>query len=226
MAKAEAAPVQVSAEEILKKRRKPQPYEVMPTDVEGIVLSVEAGKRLDILKKTIARLAIVGTEFAARKAEIKELAEQQKEPEREIKTIAQTHEGLRGVQSEPDNFKLNVFPKHSIAWNTELLKESLGMAYEAVVHEDLSVSMSIPLGYKTKKGPLSSELLQAALARGLVGLGLPEAELSTIIDLQVVPRVDEAKLADLLADGRVSLLEGAGVPTETWAITVDPLKKT
>jgi len=59
----------------------------------------------------------------------------------------------------------------------------------------------------------------------LVGLGLPEEELSMIVDPQVVPRVDEAKLADLLADNRVSLLEGAGEVTETWAITVDPLRK-
>lgn len=225
MAIPESAPAQVTVEEILRKRRRRKKYDVMPTDIKGIALNVEAGKKLDILRKTIGELAIVGAEFAARKAQITELAEQQKEPEQEIKNLAQTHEGLRGVQSEPDNFKLNVFPKHSIAWNTELLRESLGIAYESVVREDLSVSISIPHGYKTKKGPLSSELLQAALIKGLVGLGLPEAELSVIVDPQVVPRVDETKLADLLAEGRVSLLEGAGVPTETWAITVEPLKK-
>lgn len=197
----------------------------MPTDIEGVALSVEKEKKLDILQKTIGRLAIVGADFAARKAQLKELAKLQEEPEQEIKSIAQTHEGLRGIQSEPDNFKLNVFPKHSITWNTELLKESLGLAYSSVVSEDLAVGISIPLGYKTKKGPLSSELLQTALIKGLVGLGLPEAELSMIVDPQVVPRVDEAKLADLLADGRISLLEGAGEATETWAITVDPLRK-
>jgi hypothetical protein len=84
----------------------------------------------------------------------------------------------------------------------------------------------MPLGYKTKKGPLSSELLQTALVKGLVGLGLPEAELGVIVYPQVVTRVDEAKLADMLDGGRVNLLEGAGVATDTWAITVDPLKKT
>jgi len=225
MPKLESAPVQTTVESILKKRRKKETYEVIPTDIEGVALSVEAGKRLDILQKTIGRLAIVGADFAARKAQLKELAEQQKEPEQEIKSIAKTHEGLRGIQSEPDNFKLNVFPKDSITWNTELLKKSLGLAYSSVVSEDLDVSISIPLGYKTKKGPLSSELLRAVLIKGLVGLGLPEEELSMIVDPQVVPRVDEAKLADLLADNRVSLLEGAGEVTETWAITVDPLRK-
>lgn len=227
MAKAELAPVQLSIEDVLKKRRKKETYDVVPTYIEGVALRVEAGvgEKLDILKKTIGRLAIVGADFAARKARLKELTKQQEEPEEEIKGIAQTHEGLRGVQSELDNFKLNVFPRPSITWNVELLKESLGIVYPSVVSEDLAVSISIPLGYKTKKGPLDSELLQEALIKGLVGLGLPKAELGLIVDPQVVPRVDEAKLADLLAAGRVSLLEGAGEVTETWAITVDPLRE-
>ncbi len=226
MAKLELAPVQASIEDVLKKRREKETYDVMPTDIEGVALQVEAGKRLDILQKTIGEFAILGADYAARKARLDKLVKQQKEPNEEIKKIAQTHEGLRGIQSEPGKFKLNVFPRHETSYDPELLKESLGGAYSSVVHEDFEVSVLIAPGYQTNEGPLSSELLRAALIKGLVDLGLSEAELSMMIDTQVVLRVDEEKLADLLADDRVSLLEGAGeVTKETWAITVDPLKK-
>lgn len=225
MSKPELPPVSTTIETILQKRKKSDAYDVVPTNLEGFALRVEAGTKPRLLKKALGKLALAGTEYAARKAELSELADQQKQPDKEIKQAAQTFEGLRGIQSERDNFKLNVFPKHSITWNTAVLKESLGLAYTSVVHEELNVSIAIPHGHATKKGPLTSELLQEALVKGLISLGLAKEQLSMIVDPQVVATVDEAKLAALLGTGRANLLEGAGEITETWAITVDPLQK-
>jgi len=221
----EVPPVPTTIESILQRRQKSNAYDVIPTKLAGFALRVEAGTNPRLLKRALGKLALAGTEYTARKAELSELADQQKQPEKEIKQTAQAYEGLRGIQSEPDNFKLNVFPKHTIVWDTAVLKESLGVAYTSIVHEELNVSIAIPHGYATKKGPLTSELLQEALVKGLVSLGLPKEQLAMIVDPQVVATVDEAKLAGLLAAGRANLLEGAGEVTETWAITVDPLQK-
>ena len=226
MPKKESPPVTATLASVLQKRKqKAAAYDVLPTKLEGISLRVEAGEKPQVLKRALGKLAIAATEYAERKAELSALADQQKQPEKEIKDLAQAHEGLRGIQSDRDNFKLNVFPKHTISWNAALLKESLGLAYDSVVREELDVSIAIPYGFPTKKGPLTSELLQEALIKGLVGLGLPKQQLAMIVDPQVVAGIDEAKLAELVADGRISLLEGTGEVTETWAITVDPLRK-
>ncbi|MEO8105152.1 MAG: hypothetical protein ABI602_02340 [Candidatus Saccharibacteria bacterium] len=226
MTTAESPSPTTSIEAILQKRRKKQPYDVVPTRIEGVSLRAEAGTDLDILRKTIGRLAVASAEYAVRKSQLGELAEKQKIPEKEIKGIAMVTEGLRGIQSEPGNFILDVFPRSSVTWNREVLKESLGMAYSSVVSEDLGATVSIPNGFETNQGPLTVELMQAALIKGLVDLGLPEAELSMIINPEVILSVNEARLADLITTGRVQLLEGAASVTETWAITVDPLKKT
>lgn len=226
MTTAESPASTSSIEAILRKRRKKQSYDVVHTRLNGVSLRAEAGTDLDILRKTIGQLAVASAEYAERKALLGKLSEQQQVPENEIKGIAKVTEGLRGIQSEPGNYILDVFPKDTVTWNRAVLKESLGMAYASVVSEDLSASVSIPSGYETNQGPLTPELMRAAILRGLGDLGLPAPELSMIIDLQVVMTVNEAKLADMIAGGRVHLLEGAAKVTETWAITVDPLKKT
>lgn len=227
MPKKELPPVPATPDSVLQKRQqKAAAYDVLPTKLEGISLRVEAGEKPRVLKRALGKLAIAASEYAERKTELSVLADQQKQPEKEIKDLARVHEGLRGIQSDRDNFKLNVFPKQSITWNVDKLKESLGLAYDSVVSEELDVSIAIPNGFPTKQGPLTSELLQAALIKSLVGLGLPKDQLGMIVDPHVVASIDEAKLAELVADGRVKLLEGTGEVTETWSITVDPLRKT
>jgi hypothetical protein len=226
MTKQESTPVTATIESILRKRRRSVPFDVIPTALDGVSLRAEAGKNPQFVRRALGRFALLGAEFAERKNKITRLSLQQEQPDREIKQLAQTHDGLRGIQSEIDGYSLNVIPRDTITWNPEVLKESLGLAYTSLVHEDLSVTISIAHGYATKEGPLTSDLLQAALITGLVSLGLPAEQLSMIVDPQVVATVNETKLADMLAAGKVTLLEGAGDVTESWAITVDPYKTT
>lgn len=217
----ELAPTEIAG----RRNRGKERFAVIPTHMPGVLLRAEPDVELDILKKTIERLASLAQEYAARKFQIEELASQQKEPDREIKTLARTHEGLRGVQSEEDNFILNVFPKDSVTWDPQLLKESLGIAYSSIVHADLLVSISVPVGFQTERGPLQDELLGQVLTQALVDLGLPEADLKRIMEIRVGQRVDEKTLDDMIKSGKVSLLEGTRQTERTWAITVVPLKK-
>src|SRR3989344_2104388 len=220
------APVHMSIAEILEKRRRPKPHDLIPTDVEGVDQLAEAGKRPDILQETLGELAIMGADYTARDTLLKELAEEQEKLNDAIKEIAQKHKGLRGIQSELDNFKLIVGPSPHIEWKHPVLQELLGeLAYAAHVSAKLEVSIAIPLGYQTKEGPLTPELLQAALMKGLVDLGLPEAGLGLIINPQIVGDVDVKGFADLLDRGQVSSFEEAGEVTETWTIIPKPLRK-
>lgn len=215
------APVEVTERRGRGKKR----FATISTHIPGVFLRAEPDVEPDILKKTIDRLVSLAREYTARYFQIKTLDSQQREPDQEIKKLAADHEGLRGVQSEEDNFVLNVFPRDSVIWNHPLLQESTGFAYSSVVHQELVVSISVPLGFQTERGPIEDELLRQVLTQALVDLGLEEADLKKIMDVKVAQRVDEETLEKMIEDGKVVLLEGTKQIDRTWAITVAPLRK-
>ena len=221
----ESAPGRVPAEVTERKKTGKERFATVPTHIPGVSLRAEPGVGLDILRKTVDGLASLAKEYATRKFQMDKLASQQKGPDREIKTLAADHEGLRGIQSEEDNFVLNVFPRESVTWDRDLLQESTGIAYSSVVHQDLLVSISVPVGFQTEKGPIQDELLRQVLTQALVDLGLEESDLQKIMAMNVVQRVDEETLEKLIKDGKVTLLKGTKRIDTTWAITVAPLRK-
>lgn len=200
-------------------------FATVPTHIPGVSLRVEPGVEPDILRRTIEELASLARDYAIRKFQIDELTSQQKGPDKEIKTLAQTHTGLRGVQSEEGKFILNVIPRDSVIWDHPLLKESLGIVYSSIVHNDLLVSISVPVGFQTEKGPIEDKLLRKVLTQALIDLGLKEDDLQKIMEIEVKQRVDEKTLEEMIEKGRVSLLEGTKQIVRTWAITVAPLRK-
>lgn len=200
-------------------------FATVETHLPGVSLRTEPHMEVDILKKTIGKLYNLARAYAERKFQINELGDQQKEADSEIKGLVQTHEGLRGVQSEEDNFVLSVFPKESVSFNPKLLKESLGIAYSSVVHEDLVVSIAVPAGFQTEKGPVQEKLLHQVLTQALLDLGLRKVDLKKIMETKVQQRVDEKTLEAMIKGGKVELLEGTKKTDTTWAIRVEPLKK-
>lgn len=213
----------VSISETRRKGR--ERFATAPTHIPGVSLRTEPDVEVDILRRTVDELASLAKGYAERKFQIDELTSQQKGPDKEIRTLAQTHEGLRGVQSEGDNFVLNVFPRDSVTWNHPLLQESTGIAYSSVVHQDLVVSISVPVGFQTEKGPIEDKLLRQVLTQALIDLGLKEGDLQKIMAVDVTQRVDEETLDKMIQAGKVSLLEGTKQIDRTWAITVAPLRK-
>ncbi len=215
----------MASPESFPRHRSKDRFATIQTHIRGIFLRSEPGVKMDMLKETIEKFASLARGYAARKFQIDVLTSQQQEPNQEIKTLAQTHEGLRGLESEEDNFILNVIPRDSVTWDRQLLKDSLGIAYSSVVHEDLVVSVSVPVGFQTEKGPIEGELLSGVLTQALVDLGLPKDDLERIMEMGVKQRVDEKTLEDMLANGKINLLEGTKKVDTTWAITVTPFKK-
>lgn len=221
----ESTPAFQHPEVVEKKRTTRERFVTVPTHIPGVSLRAEPSVELDILRKTMEELASLAKGYVKRKFQIDELTAQQKGPDKEIKTLAQTHEGLRGVQSEEDNFVLSVIPRKIVTWDQSLLQESTGIAYSSFVHQDLAVSISVPLGFQTEKGLLEDKLLRQVLTQALIDLGLKENDLQKIMKMNVVQRVDEETLEKMIQDGRISLLEGTRQTDTTWAITVAPLRK-
>lgn len=208
-----------------KRRTTRERFATILSGIPGVSLRYEPGVEPDILRRTIGAFYETAKKHAARYFQIKDIQDQQKGSEAEIKTLAQTNEGLRGIQSEEDNFTLNVFPRDSVTWDPQLLRESLGVAYSSVVHEDLIFAISIPAGHQTEKGPIQEEILKEALMATLLNLGLSEEDLTKIMETRVQQRIDEKTLEDMIQKGKVSLLEGTKHTEITWAITVAPLRK-
>jgi hypothetical protein len=187
--------------------------------MEGIFLRVEAGTKPPITERALGEFALVSAEYAQRQARLAELTKQQVRPGNAIKLMAQTCVGLRGIESEPDGYRLTVFPEYLITWDANLLKDSPGITCPTVAKETLGIGLS----HTSNTSPLNGGHLQAALVERLVGLGLPHEQLGILGGLQVMATVNETTLASLIADGRSGLLDGIGDLTESWTITVNPL---
>jgi len=137
MPRHESSPVSPPSEIVEKVPKGKDRFVRISTEIPGVSLRYEPGIEPDIHKMTTRAFLETAKEHAVRYFQIKDLQGPQKKSDEEIKALAQTHEGLRGIQSEEDDFTLSVFPKDSVIWDPQLLRESLDIAYSSVVHEDL-----------------------------------------------------------------------------------------
>lgn len=207
-------------------RKRKERFGTLPTELPGVQLRTEPGTKLNIMRKTIENFYQLARQFAEIKFKIDKLTDQQASLRDEIIGLAKKHEGLRGLTSEVDNFVLTVIPKEEIIWDRELLKESLGITYSAVVREDLIVNVTIPVGFRTKKGvTISGEVLEKAIRKALVNLGISEEDLTKVMRQEVNITPDEEKIAEMVNLGQVKLFTGTKTSEITWQARVDRLKK-
>jgi len=213
--------------EVEEKPRSRGRFATCQTLIPGVLLRTEPGIELDILgekREIINKFVALAQEHATRKFRIEQLNSKQKESEEAIKRIAKTTEGLRGVESKPDNFYLNVYPSTEVTWMISLLKEALGGAFSSIVHEDLTLKIRVPVGVVTEEGPVTSEMLSQVFAKALVDLGIPEEDLPKMVTTSVDPTVDVEALEAKVESGQVNLPKGAKKTKATWSIKVNHLK--
>ncbi len=225
MPRPESLPGSPPVEVVTKKTGGKERFATIPTHIRGVSVRTEPDSQLPDLKQIVEGIYPVAREHARRYFQVKDLQSQQGESDKELKTSAQTHDGLRGVQSKEDDFLLTVFPRASVTLDRELLKRSLGIAYSSLVHEDLDVTISVPAGLKTEEGLNGEEFLHQVLTQALIKLGLEESDLPKIMETNVNLRVDNKSLEEMVKAGKVSLLPGTRQTETTWAITVDRLNK-
>lgn len=205
----------LSLEEVLKRQAKPVVYEEESTHIEGVSLYVEKGKNPDLLRRTIGKLATTGRIFYRRKESIAKQVKRQEPLDKYLKDTAAEHRGFNGIVSDRDNFRLTVFPSHEINWDLAKLKESLGeLLYSAYVDEDISLTVSVPVGAATKKGPFTSELATETIHKGLRALGFSKEDIEAMVTTTVTPNVDTERLGQLVSRNQVTLVEGTGTVKE------------
>lgn len=207
-------------------KKRDERFETFPTELPGVQLRVEPGTKLDILRKTIKGFYQITRQFAEvffHKKDADELLDLWR---KKIIVFVEEHEGLRGISSEADNFVLTVIPREKIIWDREQLKKSLGIAYSAVTREELTVNISIPVGFRTEKGvTISEEVLTKAIVHALANLGISKKDLARVMRQEVNISLDEDKVTEMINQGQIKLLEGTKASDTTWTIRVDHLKK-
>jgi hypothetical protein len=213
----------ISVEALLRRRNKKTPFATQPTSVEGRKLLVEAGSDPKVARRDLGRFATAAWRYNRRGVKIANLQKAQATTDAEIKTFAQHNEGVRGVEHDRRKFRLTVAPQRAIHWLREGLQESLGMVYPEVVGEDVHIEMTVPLGHPTSRGPLTSEMAVDVLHDSLVALNFSVEDIAKIFKHDVLPRVNEKKLNELIQTGQVALSDTAADISETWAIRTEPL---
>lgn len=228
MSSPESLPGLPQPDVVEKKPKGKDRFVLVGTHIKGVFLLAEPGVTPVLSKEAIEQFYSSARAYSARYFEIDRLTSDLKTADPIIKETAQAYEGLRGAQSEDkdENFKLIVFPTKHITYNDGLMRESLGAVYFSVVHHDVFVSISVPAGLQTEKGPIEAESLCQVIAQALIDyLGLSEEDLKRIMRTEVRPRVDEKKLKELRGSGQAKLLKETELIDETWAIRPTRLKK-
>lgn len=110
------------------------------------------------------------------------------------------HPGLAGLETETNNLRTSIFESRSqeIIYDRGLLKKSLGQAYEGTVLEDLRLTITLTSDYPKE------ELIQF-----LKKFFDKEEIYKKLVKEEVILRVDEVKLKEMVEEKQVRLLEGS-----------------
>ncbi|MCK4454238.1 hypothetical protein KAU51_02730 [Candidatus Parcubacteria bacterium] len=202
---------------------KKERFGTFPTHIEGVQLRREPDVELDILRRTIEEFYGLARKYYTIKCEIDRLDGVRLLDREQILKIAQETKGLRGLVSEKDNFVLTTFPSEKVSYDRDLLRQSLQISYSAIVRETLIVSVSVPVGFVTKKGiTISEEILEKTIKKALMGLGISEEELPKVMSQKINTDVNEKKLKSMVDQDKVKLEPGARKEEITWSVKVEP----
>lgn len=193
-------------------------YEIVPTAIDGVELRVVRDIHPNVPVEVVQFFLKVARRFMYNKKEIGLKTTDNKELKRKIVQYVESIPGFRGIRSGPDDFGLLAVQKEQIAWDQELLKASLGAAYQALVAEEFVATVTIP------PGVISEEKLREGLERLLKEIGVPLADIPKLLKTETILRIDTEKLDELVGAERLKLLPGTRMVEIDWAIDVEQLK--
>jgi len=110
------------------------------------------------------------------------------------------HPGLVGLETESNHLRTSIYESRSIeiVYDRNLLKKSLGSAYEGVVFEDLRLTVTLTSDYPKE------ELIQF-----LKKFFINEYIYKALVNEEIILRVDDVKLQGMIEEKQIQLLEGA-----------------
>lgn len=187
--------------------------------IPGIMLMVKTGsEQIKVLSSKIQKLYILIQKY--RKIEQKEQYLKAKKgvlKETIVKLVA-TNPGLAGLETQKDNIRTSVYESHSreTVYNRELMKKSLGPAYEGAVLEDLKLTITLTPEYQKEE-----------LTRFLKNFFASDSAYKKLVKEKIILRVDEPKLNQLIKQKQIQLLDGAKTIEESscWNIKTTVVKE-
>jgi hypothetical protein len=186
--------------------------------IPGVMLIVKKGfEQIKILSSKVQKFYMLIKKY--RRLEQKELCLKNKKGvlKEKIVEIVAANPGLAGLETK-DNIRTSVYESHSteVIYDRELMKKSLGSAYEGTVLEDLKLTITLTPEYKKEE---IIQFLKNFFASG--------SAYKKLVQEKVILRVDEPKLEQLIKQKQVQLLEGAKTVKEssTWNVKTTPVKE-
>lgn len=169
-----------------------------------------------------ATVAAVGTAavWLAKEQKMEADREIQAGRERRLVDLAARYDGFRGVGFRLLQQVVKVYPRTTIKWDTDMLKDRLGARAESVVTTDVVVTAKAPLGAETRFGPLTEDMAKAASYAGWLAIGFKPEDEDKILTARTDDTVDLHKLQELVESGLD--LEGAAVARQTWVVEHGP----
>lgn len=207
-------------------RKKIGGFELQPTSLPGISLQVEEGVEIKMSRLDIEKFHILASAFTTADFGIKDLDVGKKESRPGLIQIAKSHEGLRGLVSELEGYRVTITEKHKKTWNLEVLQDSLGILYPAIVSEDYVARINIPQGARTATGKaIDKEKIHEAIRKALGRMGLDDKDIDAILSKTVSLRVDEKALETAIEEKRASIPLEASSEDITWEVRALPLQQ-
>lgn len=124
---------------------------------------------------------------------------------------------LLGFQTEKDNLRTSLYESvtTTTTYNRDLLKKSLGESYPGIVHEDLQLTMVL-----TPENPKEEVIKHLKDVLG-------EETYKKLVTEEIILRVDEKKLDEMVKARQVTLEHGAQVIDKkpSWSVKTTLVKK-
>lgn len=193
-------------------------YENVTTAIDGVELRVVKDTHPNVPVEVVNFFLKVARKFMRNKEEIGFKTADNKELKEKIIQYVESIHGLRGIRSAPDDLGLLAVKKEDVTWDGDLLKVSLGTAYETLVTEEFVATVTIP------HSVISEEKLREGLERLLKEIGVSLADIPKLLETKITLRIDTEKLDELVEADRVELLPGTKLVEVDWSIKTETLK--
>ncbi len=175
--------------------------ERITSGIPGVILMVKKGAEriktpLDVIRKFYS--------FIKKHRLIEHKEQYLREKKETIKKIlvkfVSSHSGLVGLETEANHLRTSIYESRSIEtiYNQALLKKSLGPAYEGIAFEDLRLTITLTSDYPKE------ELIQF-----LKKFFDKEEIYKKLVKEELILRVDEIKLKEMIEEKQIQLLKGA-----------------
>jgi hypothetical protein len=181
---------------------------IVKKEIKGFRISLAALRKFYSLIKGYRRLE--------EKARI--VQEEEETLKSKLVRLVVSHPGIAGLETTINNLRTSIYESHfrEIVYDRELLKKSLGPAYEGVVLEDLRLTVTLTPDYPKEE-----------LIHFLKKFFIQEQIYKKLVKEEMILRVDETQLNKMIEEKQIQLLEGARNIQESvnWKIKTRLVKK-